>query len=71
MGDPRLEYLFHHVFLPIQVPQRSDTENGQGDQALVELLIESIDAFRAANDHVYYQHWFVTPAAYPLLSGTR
>ncbi|KAL9002774.1 MAG: hypothetical protein Q9188_004316 [Gyalolechia gomerana] len=57
MVDSRLDYLFHHVFLPTQLPQRSDTESGQGDQALVELLLESLDTFRAANDHVYYQHW--------------
>ncbi|KAL8728585.1 MAG: hypothetical protein Q9166_005318 [cf. Caloplaca sp. 2 TL-2023] len=57
MGDQRLDYLFYHVFLPTQVPQRSDTQNGQGDRALLEVLLESIDAFRTANDHAYYQQW--------------
>lgn len=57
MNHPRLDYLFHHIFLPTQVPQRSD--DTQGNRALVDILLESIDAFRAANDHAYYQHWSV------------
>lgn len=59
MGDPCHDYLFYHVFLPAQLPSRSDMQSGQGDQALVDLLLESIDAFRAANDHAYYQIWSV------------
>lgn len=59
MGDAQLDYLFHHIFLPIQLPQRGDSHNGQGDQALVDALLESIDAFRGANDHAYYQQWSV------------
>lgn len=59
MGDARLDYLYHHVFLPTQVPQRSDTQNGQGDQALVEVLLESVHTFRTVNDPVYYQQWSV------------
>ncbi|KAL8922233.1 MAG: hypothetical protein Q9208_005312 [Pyrenodesmia sp. 3 TL-2023] len=57
MGEPRLDYLFHHVCLPAQLPQRNDSQSGQGDQALVDLLLESIDSFRLANDHAYYQTW--------------
>lgn len=59
MGDAQLDYLFHHIFLPIQLPQRSDSHNGQGDRALVDALLESIDAFRGGNDHAYYQQWSV------------
>ena len=59
MGDARLDYLFHHIFLPTQLPQRSDGHNGQGDQALLDALLESIGTFRAANDHAYYQLWSV------------
>lgn len=65
MGEPRLDYLFHHVFLPAQLPSRNDTQSGQGDQALVDLLLESIEAFRAANDHAYYQTWSVMRNPYP------
>lgn len=61
MADPRLEFLYHHVFLPTQVPQRSDTHNGQGDQALVEVLLEAIDGFRAMSDYAYYKQWYVSP----------
>ncbi|KAL8860831.1 MAG: hypothetical protein Q9178_002861 [Gyalolechia marmorata] len=57
MGDARLDYLFHHIFLPTQLPQQSDGHNGQGDQALLDALLESIGTFRAANDHAYYQLW--------------
>ncbi|KAL8991444.1 MAG: hypothetical protein Q9169_007868, partial [Polycauliona sp. 2 TL-2023] len=57
MADTRLNYLFNHIFLPAQVPQRSDNANGHGDQALVNALLESIDTFRGANDHAYYQQW--------------
>ncbi|KAL9020409.1 MAG: hypothetical protein Q9185_002383 [Variospora sp. 1 TL-2023] len=57
MDDTRLAYLYHHVFLPAQVPQRSDTQSGYGDQALVDALLESIAVFRAATDNAYYQTW--------------
>ncbi|KAL8832894.1 MAG: hypothetical protein Q9170_004696, partial [Blastenia crenularia] len=63
MSNSLEEYLFNHVFLPAQVPACSDTQSGQGDRALVEVLLQSIDAFREANDHAYYQHWFVTGTA--------
>lgn len=61
MDDASLDYLFHHIFLPTQVPQRSDAHNGQGDQALLNALIESVDSFRGANGHAYYQYWSVIP----------
>lgn len=61
MDDTRLAYLYHHVFLPAQVPQRSDTQGGYGDQALVDALLESIAIFRAATDNAYYQTWSVIP----------
>ncbi|KAL8894689.1 MAG: hypothetical protein Q9192_004123, partial [Flavoplaca navasiana] len=57
MGDARLDYLFHHVFLPTQLPQRSDIHDGQGDQALVDALLETLDSFRRTNDVKYYQQW--------------
>ena len=59
MADARLDFLYHHIFLPTQVPQRSDTQNGRGDRALVDVLLESVDAFRAANDYTYYNQWCV------------
>ena len=59
MGDSRLDYLFHHIFFPTPLPQRSDTHNGQGDQALVDALLESLDSFRRTNDVKYYQPWSV------------
>ncbi|KAL8797955.1 MAG: hypothetical protein Q9182_007083 [Xanthomendoza sp. 2 TL-2023] len=52
-----LDYIFYHVFLPAQLPQGSDTQDGKGDQALLEVLLETIDTFRTANDHIYYQQW--------------
>ena len=61
MGDARLDSLFHHVFLPTQLPQRSDFHNGQGDQALVDALLETLDSFRRTNDVKYYQQWSVVP----------
>ncbi|KAL8690761.1 MAG: hypothetical protein Q9218_003865 [Villophora microphyllina] len=54
MGDSGLEYLYHHIFLPTEVPQRSDT---QDDRLLLDILIQSIDSFRSANDHLHYQTW--------------
>ncbi|KAL8689064.1 MAG: hypothetical protein Q9224_004731, partial [Gallowayella concinna] len=57
MGSLPLDYIFHHIFLPTNVPQRSDTQDGKGDHALLELLLETIGTFRKANDHAYYQHW--------------
>ncbi|KAL8931584.1 MAG: hypothetical protein Q9211_006861, partial [Gyalolechia sp. 1 TL-2023] len=57
MADFPLDYLFHHVFLPPKVPHRSDTLNGNGDQALTEFLLDSIDAFRATDDHANDQLW--------------
>ena len=59
MTTPLDNYLFNHVFLPTQVPARSDAQSGQGDRALAEVLLESINAFAAASDHEYYQHWSV------------
>ncbi|KAL8767206.1 MAG: hypothetical protein Q9209_006211 [Squamulea sp. 1 TL-2023] len=55
MGDSRLDHLYHHIFLPTLVPQRSDGYKGQVDSAILDALLESIDAFRAASDQAYYQ----------------
>ncbi|KAL8812512.1 MAG: hypothetical protein Q9223_001173 [Gallowayella weberi] len=52
-----LDYIFYHVFLPAQLPRGSDTQDGKGDQALLEVLLETINTFRTANDHVYYHQW--------------
>ena len=57
MDDPKLDFLWHHVFLPTQVPSRGDMQSGLGDQALVDALLESVKDFRDLNDHQYYQHW--------------
>ncbi|KAL8960978.1 MAG: hypothetical protein Q9193_002402, partial [Seirophora villosa] len=59
MDDDHLVYLYHHIFLPAQVPQRSDTQSGHGDQALVDVLIESIARVSAANDPAHYQTWSI------------
>lgn len=61
MDDNHLVYLYHHIFLPAQVPQRSDTQSGHGDQVLVDALIESIARVTAANDPAHYQTWSVIP----------
>ncbi|KAI4090472.1 MAG: hypothetical protein LQ344_004696 [Seirophora lacunosa] len=59
MDDNHLVYLYHHIFLPAQVPQRSDTQSGHGDQVLVDALIESIARVTAANDPAHYQTWSI------------
>ena len=55
MSNAALLYLFHHVFLPPKLPQRSD--NGQEDRALLDRLIESVAEFRASAKTEHYKLW--------------
>ncbi|KAL8787328.1 MAG: hypothetical protein Q9195_007823 [Heterodermia aff. obscurata] len=55
--DPELDYLYHHVFLPPQLPQHSDVHNGQGDQALLRRLLESVAAMRETDEPANYNPW--------------
>ena len=57
MVEQKLEYLFNHVFLPSQLPPRDDKQDGAGDRALVEHLIESCHLFRDLNDTEHYTQW--------------
>ena len=57
MANRTLDYLFHHVFLPPQLPHRDDSQNGTGDRALVEHLIEACRGFRDLNHTDYYTSW--------------
>ena len=58
MANRTLDYLFNHVFLPPQLPHRDDSQNGTGDRALVEHLIEACRLFRDLNHTDYYTSWF-------------
>ncbi len=55
MVDRTLEFLFNNVFLPPQLPYRDDQQDGEGDRALVEHLIDSCYRFRGLNEH--YMQW--------------
>ena len=57
MADRTLDYLFHHLFLPPQLPHRDDSQNPNGDRALLERLIKSCRAFRDQNYAEFYTHW--------------
>ena len=59
MDNPELDYLYHHVFLPPQLPQHSDLHNGQGDQALLGRLLESVVAMREKDEPGNYRPWLV------------
>ena len=59
MENPELDYLYHHVFLPPQLPQSSDVQYGQGDQALLDRLLESVAAIREADEPDHYNLWLV------------
>ena len=55
MASRTLEFVFNHVFLPPQLPHRDDHQDGPGDKALVEKLIESCKHCRDLGDH--YTQW--------------
>ena len=57
MANRTLDYLFNHLFLPPQLPYRDDSQNGTGDRALVEHLIEACRLFRDLNHTDYYEPW--------------
>ena len=46
MASRTIDFVFNHVFLPPQLPHRDDHQDGAGDRALVEKLIESCKHFR-------------------------
>ena len=57
MADQTLEYLFNHVFLPPQLPQREDSRNTAGEVALIDRLIETCRLFRDQDSTEHYIHW--------------
>lgn len=57
MANRTLDYLFNHVFLPPQLPHRDDSQNGSGDRALVEHLIETCRLCRDQSHTDYYASW--------------
>ncbi len=57
MADRTLNFLLNHVFLPPQLPHGDDNENGTGDRALVEYLIESCHLFRDRDSTEHYVLW--------------
>lgn len=69
MDNPELDYLYHHVFLPPQLPQCSDVHNGQGDQALLDSLLESVAAIREADKPAHYNLWLVSSNSSRLLGA--
>ena len=58
MASRTLEFVFNHVFLPPQLPHRDDHQDGAGDRALVEKLIESCKHFRDL-DSDHYTQWSI------------
>ena len=60
MDNPELDYLYHHVFLPPQLPQSSDVHNGQGDRALLDRLLESVATIREEDEPTHYKAWLVS-----------
>ncbi|CAF9942696.1 MAG: hypothetical protein ALECFALPRED_009917 [Alectoria fallacina] len=57
MAERALEFVFNHVFLPPQLPHHDDHQNGAGDRALVEHLIECCHQFRDLNYTEHYAQW--------------
>ena len=57
MGKRTLDFLFNHVFLPPQLPHCDDHQNGAGDGALGEHLIDFCRLFRDLNDTEHYTQW--------------
>ena len=57
MANRTLDYLFNHVFLPPQLPHHDDSQNGTGDRALLEHLIEACRVFQDLNHTDYYTSW--------------
>ena len=55
MSNSTLDYLFNHIFLPQRLPHANDLGNGSGDQALADLVLQSLLNFRDANRTHYYQ----------------
>ena len=60
MNNLGLDYLFHHVFLPPQLPQSSDAHDGGGEQALLDRLRESVAAIREADEPAHYKQWLAS-----------
>ena len=50
MSLQSLMYLFHHVFLPPQLPQRDDS-GGQHDAALLTVVADALEDFGSFGDH--------------------
>ena len=59
MASRTLDFVFNHVFLPPQLPHRDDHQDGAGDKALVEKLIESCKHFRDLGHSDYYTQWSI------------
>ena len=57
MADQTLEFLFNHVFLPPQLPQREDSRTSSGEVALLDRLVESCRLFREQDSTEHYMHW--------------
>ena len=57
MADQTLDFLFNHVFLPPQLPQREDSSNTAGEVALVDRLVEACRLFRDQDSTEHYMHW--------------
>ena len=53
--NPELDYLYHHIFFPPQVPHYDDQKGGAGDRALLDRLIQLAPLFRDQNDFTLYQ----------------
>ena len=59
MASRTLDFIFNHVFLPPQLPHRDDHQDGTGDRALVEQLIESCQNFRDLGHSDHYPEWSI------------
>ena len=60
---PELRYIFHHVFLPPQLPQ-SDDNGAANDGILARMMLESAEEFSRAsllNYHVLSDSWGLVP----------
>ena len=57
MANASLEFLFNHVFLPPRVPHADDTQDGKGDNILMDRLTYLVELFRERIGPSYYQEW--------------
>lgn len=57
MASKDLDYLYHHIFLPSHLPYFDDSENGSGDRALVNRLIQLAQQYRDLHYSQHYAQW--------------